>query len=111
MKPVCYAIKSNGDGSLGNTIAVCNWITFDKELKKLSDGPWVKKGKAKIVPLYEISEIEAQIRRAIDLAIEGTQDAAYAANYHGDELIEVIFNNIDRDAIVRKILEGTNETE
>lgn len=51
-KPVAYVVQSDSDGSIGSTIAPCNYAMFADRLEELKDEPWVKNGIAKIVPLY-----------------------------------------------------------
>lgn len=51
-KPVAYVVQSDSDGSIGSTIAPCNYAMFAHRLEELKNEPWVKNGIAKIVPLY-----------------------------------------------------------
>lgn len=52
-EPVAYAVRTKSDGSFFSEIAPVGYTMFNDRLAELKDQPWVKCGRAEIVPLYE----------------------------------------------------------
>lgn len=50
--PIGYVFRSKRDGSIGNEIAPVGWATFESQMEKLRQHPWLKIGQGEIIPLY-----------------------------------------------------------
>lgn len=49
---VGYVFRSKRDGSIGNEIAPVGWATFESQMEKIRQHPWLKLGQGEIIPLY-----------------------------------------------------------
>lgn len=66
-KPIAYGIQAS-DGSLFDKIAPCSYSLFNERMADMQEEPWVKCGRAKIVPLFLASVPSATLERTALLA-------------------------------------------